>query len=262
MLSRAAIEAGETVDPTRTGKAAVIAHFSVDRTVSRSMDELVRELTRVGYQCVVVSTSPAQGPLSWPHGLPANTIVVRRTNEGYDFGSWGVGLAMFPDVCGLGNVILTNDSMAGPFAPVDGIVRAFEESPVDVWSVTDSHQIAHHLQSYFVGFRGGVLADRPWRLFFDGIEDLDEKMDIVLRYEFGIMRTCRREGYSWDVLYRATDLGVGQQNPTLAGWQKLVALGYPFVKRTIVADPATAPDGEQVAQAIRRRFGVELTQWL
>lgn len=262
MLSRAAIEAGVGVDPTRTGKAAVIAHFSAVPRVSRSVEEIVRQLTALGYICILVSTSPAVGTLTWPNGLPGDTIVVRRTNEGYDFGSWAVGLAMFPEMRRLDLVILTNDSMAGPFAPIDGFVDAFENSPVEVWAITDSHQISHHLQSYFIGFRGGVLDDRPWRTFFGGIEDLDEKMDIVLRYEFGIMRTCRREAYSWNALYKASDLGVGLQNPTLAGWRKLIALGYPFLKRTIVADPSTAPDGDQVERIVRRRFGVELAQWL
>lgn len=261
-MSRSAIEAGADVNPVHTGKVAVIAHFSTSPRVSRSVEELVRQLTTLRYTCIVVSTCPDGNTLLWPHGRPADTIVVRRTNEGYDFGSWAVALAMFPEVRRLDRVVLTNDSMVGPFAPIDGIVAAFEESPVEVWAITDSHQIAHHIQSYFLGFRGGVLDERPWRSFFSSIEDLDEKMDIVLRYEFGIMRTCRREGYSWNVLYRASDLGVGLENPTLAGWRKLLALGYPFVKRTIVADPSTAPDGDQVESIVRQRYGVELTQWL
>jgi len=261
MCSRTSTELAPAADLTETGKVAVIAHFSRNPRVSLSMSRLVGELSTNGYGCLVVSTAEC-GPLEWPEGVPPGTVVLRRANEGYDFGSWAVGLAMFPEVRRARHVILTNDSMAGPFEPIGPLLAAFEAAPTDVWAVTDSHQVTHHLQSYFVGFNNGVLDEAPWRRFFGGVRHHEEKMDIVMKYEIRIMGVCRAEGYPWTVQYRASDVGVGLENPTLAGWRNLLSLGFPFVKRTIITDPSTAPGGDQVAAVVRRKFGVELSEWL
>ncbi|NLI17902.1 MAG: hypothetical protein GX427_03715 [Actinomycetales bacterium] len=260
MCARATTEAAGQISPAE--KAAVIAHYSTSPRVSRSMAELVGQFAANGYRPVVVSTCPALEPLDWGGRLPADAIVLRRRNEGYDFGSWAVGLRTFPEILRLRHVVLTNDSMVGPFEPIGTLLESFENSPTDVWAVTDSHQIAHHIQSYFVGFNNAVLDERPWRRFYGSVRHHDEKMDVVMRYEMGIMRVCTTEGYPWTVRYRADDLGAGNGNPTLVGWRRLLALGFPFVKRTIVSDPTTAPAGDQVAAVLRSRYGVELSEWL
>lgn len=247
---------------TTTGKVAVVAHYSVDTRVSLSMDRLVRELTDSGYRCIVMSTCQRAGALEWRNGVPASTTVLRRYNEGYDFGSWAVALRMFPEIRRLQSVILTNDSMVGPFAPMGPLLTAFEATPTDVWGVTDSHQMGHHIQSYFIGFRNAVLDEPAWSRFYGSVRHHAEKMDVVRMNELGIMRVCRLGGYPWTVHYRAADLGVGTENPTLAGWRTLLALGFPFVKRTIVSDPAVAPGGEQVGLVVKRKFGVDLAEWL
>lgn len=261
MCARTSTELAPAEELAETGKVAIVAHFSCTPRVSLSMSRLVSELSTNGYRCIVVSTSPG-GPLDWPEGVPAGTAVLRRANEGYDFGSWAVGLELFPEVRRARHVILTNDSMAGPFEPIGPLLAAFESAPTDVWAVTDSHQLTHHLQSYFVGFNNGVLDEAPWRRFFRSVRHHEEKMDIVMRYELGIMGVCRTEGYPWTVQYRASDVGVVLENPTLAGWRQLLSLGFPFVKRTIITDPSTAPRGDQVATVVRRKFGTELSEWL
>ncbi len=261
MCTRTSVELAPDPELAVAAKVAIVAHFSQHSLVSLSMRRLVSELSSNGYRCIVVSTSPA-GPLEWPDGVPPGTAVLRRANEGYDFGSWAVGLELFPEARRARHVILTNDSMAGPFEQIGPLLAAFESAPTDVWAVTDSHQLTHHLQSYFVGFNGGVLDESPWRRFFRGVHHHEEKMDIVMRYELGLMRVCRTEGYPWTVQYRASDVGVGLENPTLAGWRQLLSLGFPFVKRTIITDPSTAPGGDQVAAVIRRKYGTELSDWI
>lgn len=261
MCSHTVVEIAPTADLTADGRVAVVAHWSPTPRVTLSMARLIGELSANGYRCVVVSTAQG-GPLEWPEGPPPGTVVLRRANEGYDFGSWAVGLELFPDARRARHVILTNDSMAGPFEPIGPLLAAFESAPTDVWAVTDSHQITHHLQSYFVGFNHGVLDEAPWRRFFRSVRHHEEKMDIVMRYEIAIMGVCRTEGYPWTAHYRASDVGVGLENPTLAGWRQLLSLGFPFVKRTIITDPSTAPGGDQVAAVVRRKYGTELSEWL
>ncbi|WP_341358833.1 rhamnan synthesis F family protein [Georgenia sp. M64] len=259
---RVTVEHGADVDVTATGRAALVAQYSRGNVMSRSLLELVRQLDDGGYRCVVVSTCESPEPLVWPGELPAATVVLRRPNLGYDFGSWAVALDRYPAVAALPRVILTNDSMAGPFAPIAPLLEAFDTGHTDVWSLTDSYQLGRHIQSFFVGFRDGVLAEPPFRTFFRKVRVEKEKMDVVHRYEVGLTRTCFGGGYSMSTQFRSNDLGVGAENPTLAGWQQLLAVGFPFVKRTLINDPSTAPGAENAAQVVRRRFGVELSDWL
>lgn len=259
---RTRVETGAGVDPAATGKAAVVAQYTPHERQSRSLLELIRGLAGAGYRCVVVATAPAAGELAWPGPLPEGTIVVRRPNIGYDFGSWAVGLDLYPEVTGLEHVILTNDSMVGPFSALDPLLETFEHGRTDVWSLTDSYQLGHHLQSFFVGFRGGVLSEPGLRDFYRRVRVEKTKEDVVNRYEVGLTRACLRGGFSMMSQYRANDLGVGLENPTLAGWHELLTLGFPFVKRTLVTDPSTAPGAENVGAVVRRMFGTDLADWL
>lgn len=262
VAGRVSVETGADVDVTATGRAALVAQYSAGPQMSRSLLELLTQLSEGGYRCVVSSTCESEEPLRWPGPLPAGTVVLRRPNLGYDFGSWTVALDRFPAVASLDRVILTNDSMAGPFAPIAPLLADLDAAYTDVWSLTDSYQLGHHLQSFFVGFRGGVLAEPSLRTFFRKVRVEPEKMDVVRRYEVGLTVACLSGGYTTSTRFRSQDLGVGAENPTLAGWYRLLEAGFPFVKRTLINDPSTAPGAEHAAAVLRRAYGVELADWL
>lgn len=256
------VEDGEGIDVTETGRVAVVAQFSVGPAMSRSLAVLVAELAANGYRSVVSSTCESPESLRWPTPLPPGTVVLRRPNLGYDFGSWAVALDRFRSIATLDRVILTNDSMVGPFAPLSPLIADYDSARTDVWSLTDSYQLGRHMQSFFVGFRGGVLAQPGLRQFFRDIRVEPTKMDVVRRYEVGLTATCLRHGYTMSTRFRSQDLRLGLENPTLAGWNRLIEAGFPFVKRTMINDPSTAPGSEHVAAVVRRAFGVELADWL
>jgi hypothetical protein len=256
------VEAGADVDVTGTGRAALVAQYSASPRMSRSFLELLTRLSEAGYRCVVSSTCEAPGPLRWPGDLPPGTVVLRRPNVGYDFGSWTVALDRFPGVAPLDRVLLTNDSMAGPFAPLAPLLADFDAARTDVWSLTDSYQLGRHMQSFFVGFRGGVLAEPALRTFFRRVRVEPEKMDVVRRYEVGLTAACLGGGYTMSTRFRSQDLGIGAENPTLAGWYRLLEAGFPFVKRTLINDPSTAPGAEHVDAVLRRTYGVDLADWV
>jgi lipopolysaccharide biosynthesis protein len=243
-------------------RAAVLAHFSVDPVVGRSFRELIRELHRHGYLIVVVSTSVAPGPLDFRGELPHSAVVLRRSNVGYDFGSWAVGLSLVPAVRGAEHTILANDSMVGPFASLGSILGQFEASSADVFGLTDTYQYSHHLQSYFVGYRRGVLNERVLRRFWDGIRHEDEKIDIILKNEVGLSRVLRAESFVTDVAFRSDAIVPHGENPVIRGWRRLLEQGFPFVKREIVRYPDVAPDGERVPAVLRAAFGEDVADWL
>ena len=117
---------------------------------------------------------------------------MRRPNVGYDFGSWGAALTAYPQIASKSLVVLTNDSLAGPYGPLDDLVARIEASPADVWAATDTHHPAVHLHSYLLGFRGGLLAREPLRGFFAGVRAQETKRAVIETYEFGLSDLVQR----------------------------------------------------------------------
>lgn len=247
-------------------RVAIMAHFTTDPVLNRSVRTLSRALMDEGYRVIIMSSSEVAEPLRWPAHEPAPTAgfsVYRRPNIGYDFGSWAAALAAFPRLAAAPRVLLFNDSLVGPFTPIGPIMARIDSEPCDIWGLMDSTHIAHHVQSYWVGYRGGVLAEPPLREFWRGVRVERSKTHIINRYEVGAMRYWRRYGYEVGVGF-GYDLVVNEGfNPASFGWRRLLEFGFPFVKREIVVNPPPQiRDGDQVASVIAARFGADVRQWL
>ena len=256
------IERGSLKVLADSERVAVLAHFSTQRHVSRSFRTLVAEFTRAGYTTVVVSAAAVEGPLEWNGDLPSRAVVVRQPNLGYDFGSWAIGLDLIGELRFAPYVVLANDSVIGPFASLQPLLDQFEGTEADVWGLTDTYQYFHHLQSYFVGFRGGVLGDRTLRRFFDDVRIEPTKWDIIRRNELGLNRLLHQEGYTTVSAFRSENVVEVGENPVIKGWWKLLENGYPFVKREIVRDPTVAPRSEHLSAEVSAVYGAKLEEWL
>jgi len=250
---------GDASAADRSPRVAVVAHFDPTSRFGPSLTAFVAALASAGFQPVVVTTSPERPD---PQGLPPSTVVVARPNRGYDFGSWAAGLHLLPRARCAAEVILANDSMVGPFAPLGDLVDRAAASGADVWAATSSLQVAPHLQSYLLRFAPGVL-DRPEFVeFFGGIRHLDNKVAIVRRYELGLTRVIRRAGLRSAAGFPAGTLGAGRANPTTAAWRELMEAGYPFFKRTLLRDPRVRVERSVLAEAVREIFGADLGRFL
>lgn len=240
-------------------RVALIAHFDPGARLSPSVRALVAALDDEGWVPVVVSASP-RAPDAYD--LPGSAAVILRPNLGYDFGSWATALRMLPEARAGAEVILANDSMVGPFAPLDVLMGRVEASGADVWAATSSLQLAPHLQSYFLRFAPGVL-DRPELVeFFAGVRHLTNKVAIVRRYELGLTRVIRRAGLRSAAGFPAASLGAGRANPTTAAWRELMVAGHPFFKRTLLHDPRVRVERAVLAEAVREIFGADLEHFL
>lgn len=255
------LETGSLVRFGEPERVAVAVHWSATPLVSRSFRRLVREFDANGYRTVVVSACEVPQPLDWGGELPDGAVVLRKPNIGYDFGSWAIGLTWLP-VASAPYVILANDSVLGPFTSLAPLLSRFEASEADVWSLTDNQQYFHHLQSYFLGFRGGVLDAGPLRRFFSTVRQERTKWQIIQRNELALSRLLQDNGYLTASMFRSESVVPSGFNPVIAGWRKLLDRGFPFVKREIVRDPSVAPDGEMVAREIHARFGERIEDWI
>jgi lipopolysaccharide biosynthesis protein len=244
-------------------RVAVLVHWSADGTVSRSVSETLQQLERLGYLTAVASTCEAPGPLRWPHGRPDDVAVYRRPNVGIDFGTWGAMLTALPGLRSAERVLLTNDSLLGPFAAIDGIIRDYESAPCDVWGLVSSNQMSPHVQSHFVGYRGGVLTDAPLVHFWSNIRLQPSKEAMIKRYERGLYPLLQRVGYRLGVGFPWQSVVTNGQNPTIMGWRRLLAEGFCWVKRELLWKPyPLLTDAADVPAVVTQRFGTDVREWV
>lgn len=242
---------------------AVLAHWSDRPRVTRSVATLVRELQACGYCVVVSSSAPVEGPLEWGDDVDRDRLVVlRKPNVGYDFGSWSVALELVPGARRARRTLVLNDSMAGPFVGLGPLLAGWEASAFDVWSLTANDQFAHHLQSYFLGFRGGLLDDRPLRTFWRDVRHHDDKQQVIFDYELGLTQLLRERGYVHGAAFDQHRVAAPGDNPVIRGWRGLLDLGFPFVKRELLRDTSVADDAAEVPAQLRQRFGVDVRTWV
>ena len=248
--------------PYQGNRVAVIAHYSTCAKASKSLNALARGLLEADYRVVVSSGAPVPEPLSFEDGVQGRLTVLRKPNIGYDFGSWAMAQAWDPSIQRAKHVILTNDSLVGPFAPLREMLGRFEASKADVYGMTSTTQFGPHLQSYFLGFNDAVLSEPALSRFWRSIRHERDKEVVIHRNEIGLGQLLRRKGFSQDAAFpywRVVDKGL---NPTILGWQRLLEIGFPFVKRQILRTPEVAPNADQVPNVVRRLYGAEVREWL
>jgi hypothetical protein len=131
----------------------------------------------------------------------ARARVVERDNIGYDFASYKAGLDAAGDLSGNDLVLLANDSFIGPVVPLEDIVAEMEARDVDFWGLTRNAEMGDHVQSYFVGFAPTTIASEAFREFWRDFEPLDDRAEVITRYEVGLTHRLAEAGLSYDAYF-------------------------------------------------------------
>jgi hypothetical protein len=148
-----------------------------------------------------------------------------RQAQGYDFAAWA-RVARELDMSHTRCLGLVNDSIMGPlnaesFSVVFDRIRA---SRAHLIGLTDSLQITHHLQSYFlIAKEGGVRALRD---FLAGVKAYDRKEEVIINYEVPLLRRFREANLTVEALFPSSTGG----DETTPRWRELIQRGFPFVK--------------------------------
>ncbi len=246
-------------------RVALVASWAAAARMSRSLAQLIGGLQDAGYRVVVCSTSDDPAPLSAADDAPvrmSELTVLRRPNVGYDFGTWSVLMSRYAPLLRADKVLVVNDSLIGPFAPLGRAIADFESTSADVWGLVESGQVIDHLQSFFRGFRYGCLAEPTMRDYWDDIRVIPDKGQLIRAYEYGFTPFLREHHYSSDYFVDFRGIVTRHHNPTIGGWRALLDAGVPFVKRELVRRPELVPDGGQIEDVVRAKYGVELRDWI
>jgi hypothetical protein len=236
-------------------KIAFLAQWSSTEQVPRSTTLLVGELIECGYSVILISACEALNPLIMDDGVKQKITVIRKPNIGYDFGSWSVAMQILPVARNAKEVLVVNDSLIGPFSSIKNLLTSIEESSFDITGVTDSVQIRHHVQSYLLHFKNGSFQNSEIEDFWNGVRIQEDKMDVVQAYEIGLTATAQANGFYVGAVFPWNLVGQYWNNPSVDRWQRLVDLGFPFIKRE-VARESKAAKKQTLIPTIEKYFGL------
>lgn len=189
-------------------RVSVVAHFDTGMEWDKNFLLMLDVLLRVTDRIILVTTASSMPAL--PADVAERILLIRRPNVGYDFYSYKVGvdsalsgselvdgiLILNSSICLLDDEVFQNSLQCLISNQTEYAVRG----------ITQSDQISWHLQSYALYFDLNEL-DGSWiRRFFNCVEPVNDKFEIVVRYEIGLSKALREEGVSTVALFKATFL--------------------------------------------------------
>lgn len=206
----------------------LFAAYDAQGIVGPSLVEYVRILSLCGDVVLVMDNEPAEGQMDSvaPYTLHCSAV---RHGE-YDFGSykrafaWAAGNSDLKDY---DFVYLVNDSVYGPFRPIQNYLDRMEALQSDAFAmVLNPHRRTPHLQSWFIGLRKSIFLSGWFAEFLGGVCPLDSKEAVCVKYETGLTELLTAHGAEYDALFRFRGRTV--YNRVKACWHA----GMPFIKRS------------------------------
>lgn len=198
----------------------------------------LRQIAQSGYR-LHVALSGRDNDVSARDGLADLDVTFHpRLNLGLDFGAWQALLAA-GCTGDASEILLTNDSVFGPFAPLPPLVDTMRARQYDIWGMVESQAITRHLQSWFVVLTPEALAHPALQRVFAQPFDAMTKEEIVLHGELGLglamAASGLRIGASWSGRRGLARLLA--VNPMHTDWLTVLRSGRaPFIKTELLRD--------------------------
>ncbi len=160
--------------------------------------------------------------------------VLVRQNTGFDFGAWGHAWSLL-DHTDWQRLYLVNDSIVGPLDPASfgQMIARIKNSPSDFIGLTESLAPVRHLQSYFLVFNRSVLVEPGFDRMMRGILNFPDKGQVVDVYECRLTQRLCALGLHFEALFPALTLDLHNSDDTLIRWNRLLTLGFPYLKTRI-----------------------------
>jgi len=256
-----------------THSLALYLHWSPDGRISPMVRRQVRLWREAGFACVFI-TNASPPAADWDAIAADSVLRIRRANVGRDFGAWRDAAALVLQRFGTPQeLLLTNDSVLGPFLPLAPIVDVWRAGGDGFFGLTESLGGGAHLQSYALLGRGeGAVAEMLGHLAC--MKDSRSKWQLVQRGEIGLTQRMLRAGVPCWALFgqeRLAALANAETrtriapryssaeafarvpfNPCHHLWRELVeGMGYPYLKTELIRrNPGKLPDVENWRQVV------------
>ncbi len=184
-------------------RLAVMAHYDVAGVLRPHVRGQVEALAASVDKLVVCTTSPTlqDEARDW---LSERAVLVERANYGYDFFSYKVGLDSAGDLTAYDEVVVCNDTYVFARDSYAPIFEAMAERPCDFWGLTGAERVAPHIQSFFIAFRPWVVSSRAFTQFWEEMEPISKRRQVIRRYEVGMSRRLYEAGFCSDTYFVET----------------------------------------------------------
>ncbi|WAC29201.1 rhamnan synthesis F family protein [Ancylobacter sp. SL191] len=181
--------------PGGGGAVALYAHFAPHSGVSDMVVRQLRAYAGLGFRIVFISSAPRLDATDRAAIAEHVELILHRRNFGLDFGAWSDALALRPELLdGADELLLVNDSVLGPFSPLDDMMDRLRAGGDGLFGLTDSVQYAPHLQSYFLLARGEAAIDDVAGFLHDQRLTANKRV-VIERFEVGLSEHMRDLGH-------------------------------------------------------------------
>jgi lipopolysaccharide biosynthesis protein len=230
-MRRAALHVVVRPGPFKGRAVCVFVSYSRLGRVKRYVRLHLDRLRRMGIDVFFVMIADRPTFLNLRKRVGPNVGLIVRQNLGFDFGAWADVSRTFPEIWEAETLFLINDSIFGPFGRYEDVFQRVKASKAALIALTESFQVRRHYQSYFLSFNGRLARKYRIQDFWNQIENLPTKQEVIQRYEVGLLEHCLSLGMTSEALFpAAVSRFAPVGNPTHNGWQDLVRQGYPYMK--------------------------------
>lgn len=214
-------------------RIALFAHYDAQTEIKPYIVFYLRRLREVCDDVIFVSNSPLPKP-EIAKATPHCSQVLLHANVGYDFLMWRLGIERIEPE-NWDELVLTNSSIFGPIHPLGRVFARMGDVACDFWGMTESKEIAWHLQSYFIVFRRRPIVSGAFHDFWKAVLPYRDKHQVVRSYEIGLSTFFCEQGFAPAVFVPTSQLPgrrfrQSKFNPLLERPQLLIERGMPFVK--------------------------------
>ncbi|WP_336485515.1 glycosyltransferase [Methylobacterium nigriterrae] len=238
-------------------EAALLVTHAPNGLIKGHVEPYAAALAAAGIDVVLVVAAD-QASTGIPRSLLDRcSAVYLRENAGFDFAAWAHVLQEEERLSDSAILYLLNDSLLGP-APGPDFPRLLDRiraSDDDIVAATDSHEHGWHLQSFFLAVKRRALSSWALQGFLHDIAVLDDKTEVIERYELAFASRMRAAGLRCRALFPSAP---GDGNRSMFAWRSLTEQGFPFIKASLVAG-AYADLGGEAAKAWVAAQGIDRT---
>lgn len=180
----------------------LFAHYDKDAVVDDYVLHLLEGLKPYCERLIFVSDS-ALDEVERAKIIPFGECVHAEPHGEYDFGSWRRCYEhVASEIETYDEVVFANDSCFGPLYDFGEMFDKMEKTPCDFWGISGTiiRRINQYcVNSYFMGFRQNVVKNSEFQSFWKNVTKLNNKYEIVGKYEFGLSDLLHDQGFKSDV---------------------------------------------------------------
>ena len=205
----------------RSKKVLIFAHYHQAGILREDSQKLLQDLKPIFDKIIFVSAHIKLSELS---KIPSGIECLTRTNEGYDFYSYKLGIEKIRNSkINYSQLTLMNSS----FLCIDSqklinfyFNRLTKKS--GICGLTKSYEGCEHIQSYLMTFQKNILENPTFQNWWKEMAPLNIRQEVIDKYEMGLSKLISVNGENLRGIYTAPFNHSRIQNPTHAHYLDLM----------------------------------------